>query len=778
MRLAAAALLLACRAPSAAQTHVLGPARDVSVLEDFDKSAGSRWVARFGSNVTARTTFGHALPGIATTLVLATPRIVDPADREASHNWYALKRSGALPADLPNEFDGFRLVIGSGGQKQWWLSMTVVGADGKRYSRLVFDAILPSGRLIECLLPLDTFMAGSDILTAETVRSAREIEYAFSVPGADIYLDRIAVYRRARMTGWLDFATSHPNNNLFERGEKVEMRFTVGGDPPSAAHGFRWEIRDLAGRIALAGHRALNGARSHSIPAPVARHGYYEVRAWWTDRAGKSIGTESCIRGEGTVPEGIGTFAVLPSTVNENKRALLKLGRAAFFGLHGDFHGLADRIGLAWRFGYEKWPWLEPARPDRLSGIAEWAARRLSEPPAPLHTQHILPFRGNMAEEVPLWARGPDGVAPPFADWDDYLAMVRDAVKVEKHRYPHMKPRIYGCAWEANLNMPPYNATLPPHTPEQLAELFRRSRAAIRAEDPTGLVIGPCPSVMDTAWFETMFKAGLLDHVDAIETHGYSEGAWDPEENDYPGKLARLRSLMLRYGGKTLDVYCTELGQPGILGATIVHRSQAERMVRTSVILKGEGVRVFMPFYGIDFDRVGYWGFLFNLDVDAPEGPWAARRVTPKPMVTAMAACARMLEGTRPVRRLRSLGEGVWAYVFADRDRRITVAWTPGKPRMVRVPVVDSGAKAGVVHAASGVDARRLKSRLRTAPSPPSRTGGVSGMAIAVYDIEGHRMAVETSGREVRVRVGPSPIYIVEGRASATAHHPIGSKKR
>ncbi|MBM3496424.1 MAG: hypothetical protein FJX72_19205, partial [Armatimonadetes bacterium] len=513
--LGATMLMVVAVATARFDEAALGPARDVGLVEDFHASSAGAWKVSQGANVKGSATFGYTLPGIATTLFRATPRLQDSTDREPSHNWFALARTEPMPPSLPTEFEGFRVALGSGAQAQWWISMTVTASDGKPYSRLLTDSVFPAGRMVEYLLPLDTFRAGDVALTVAAARTARSIEFAFSVPGADLYLDKITVYRRSRQAGWLTFGTSHDAHSLYERGEAVEMRFTLGGVAPSGAKGFRWEVRQLDGAVALSGTRALDGSAVHRVAAPVRRHGYYEVRAWWTDGAGRRLAQDSCVRAEGTTPEGIGTFAILPSTVAENTAMFRRLGRSSFFGLHGDFMGLADRVGLAWRFGYEKWPWLEPTKPDRTSGMAEWARKRMAEPPMPRHALHILPFRGNMGEEVPSWARAPEGAVPPFASWDDYLTMIRDSVRVQKHRYPGMSPRLYGCAWEANLNMPPYNATPPAHSPGQLVELFRRTREAIRSVDPSGLVLGPCPSVMQTGWFETMFEAGVGAHIDA-----------------------------------------------------------------------------------------------------------------------------------------------------------------------------------------------------------------------------------------------------------------------
>ena len=40
----------------------------------------------------------------------------------------------------------------------------------------------------------------------------------------------------------------------------------------------------------------------------------------------------------------------------------------------------------------------------------------------------------------------------------------------------------------------------------------------------------------------------------------------------------------------------------------------------------------------LGFARSGYWGFFYNKDIDSPSGPWGTKRVSPKPMVNAVAA--------------------------------------------------------------------------------------------------------------------------------------------
>ncbi len=287
-----------------------------------------------------------------------------------------------------------------------------------------------------------------------------------------------------------------------------------------------------------------------------------------------------------------------------------------------------------------------------------------------------------------------------------------------------MGHRLYGGLWEVDLNFALYGPQKPPYTPTDIAEVYRRIREAVKAEDPGGMVIGPCSSVIRPDWFEDTFQAGVLKFVEGIETQAYGEGTYTPEADDLPGRIQRLNALVRQYHcGQTLPIYVTEAGQPGILGSDVVYRSQAERMVRTCIILKGEGVRVFLPFYGIDSDRSRYWGFLLNLDVDSPSGPWSTRRTSPKPMVNAFATCVDMLEGTTPRERLRTLEPGVWAYVFECEGATITALWAPDCSRLVELPA--------------------------------------KGPSVEVVDMMGRATGVATKAGTVRVAAGEAPVYVV-----------------
>jgi len=695
-----------------------GPVEELGMLDDFTIGSQESWTVSAGSNVGYKLETGLNIPGVASSVAQLELSHKDGADLEPGHNWIALKR--ALPlGTIGREANGIRLVMGSQPAAQWWINVSIrVGSE--TYSH-VLEPTYPSRALIEHVIPFDEFLCSGQPLTAAKAVQADGLGLDTSVPQATLLLDRITTYRQQTYSSWLEFKSSHPEHDLFQPGEAVMVTFVPGGTLPVAARSFRYEVQDFEETITAAGRVSLDGSASYKLDLTPKSHGYYELRAYWLDQAGKDLENRSCILAEGSMPSGLATFSVLPRTLEQNIERFRRIGTNAFFGLHGDFMGMADLMGLAWRFDYSLWNSLEPHKPDRSSGMAPWATARIkNEAPRPDYRLHILPGGGNFA--VPNWAKDKASKSPPNADWEDYFPVVKDSVEVEKHLYPHLHPRRYGVAWEVNLNMPPANMG-PAYTPVTIVELHRRVREAIKATDPDSIVMGPCPSNLNPTWMEQVFAAGLLDYVDAIESHGYADSGFAPEENDYPGKLSAIRGAMRRYHhDKELPIYITEAGIRGMLGSKIVHRQQAQFMTRLAIILKGEGIRVFLPFYGIDYDRDGWWGFCFNLEVDA-QSPWATKRISPKPTVSAMAACVDALEGTTPVRRVTTLGDGIWAYLFQGKGGSVLAVW-------------------------SVAGSRNFSLR-------PDRT-----KSIEVRDIMGHEVEAPLVGGAIEIMVDGSPKYV------------------
>ncbi|MGO8748985.1 MAG: hypothetical protein ACLQNE_23725 [Thermoguttaceae bacterium] len=672
----------------AEEAAILGSPRDVATVADFGPEAAKLWESRAGDNVKWNVLSGYSIPGVAQTLLRIEGRLKNPADREPSHNWFASAWKSVPSGLIPQDADGIRVTCGSLTSGQWWVALNLTTSDGQRYSTVVADQPFPPGQLASFLVPLGKFKnKAGQALRSSRAKDIREIGLGLgglSDKPRVFLLDRISAYRQPRQESWIEFSTSHAKNNLYYRDEPVELSFVARGKTIPDARKIAYLVRDDEGKIVASRSLALSNTSPQAVRLPSPRDGYYQVSAFFADVAGKPLTAESAIRTEGTVPLGLGTFAIMPHTQQESIQRRKRLGQDAFFGIHGDFHGIGDYVGVSWRLEYSAWQYIEPQKPDRSKGDPQWIAERLKEPARPDYCFEFLPFVFNLRNGLPKWAQNPGDRAPAFKRWDDAMALVRDQVRVNKHLYPHMKPRIYGGAWEVNLNMPPYISQQPEYKPEDVVELFRRVREVVKSEDPEALMAGPNPSTLDLPWYERIFKAGVLPYLDAIETHAYDDGVFTPEENDTAGKLLNLHELVRKYNrGKPLPIYVTERG---VMGSGTSTREQAAIMTRSCIIAKGSGVRVFMPFFGIDYDLLGF-GFCFNREMDRPGGPWATQRISPKPMMNAVATCARLLEGTHSRERILGLGEGVWAYAFENDQQQITAVWTTGTPRTLALPL-------------------------------------------------------------------------------------------
>jgi hypothetical protein len=485
--------------------------------------------------------------------------------------------------------------------------------------------------------------------------------------------------------------TSQPTHNIFQRGQEVVLDFAAQGRVPPEARRLIYTITDDRGKAEALGNLPAPASGGQPVRAAVSPGpGYYEIRGWWGDSQGQRLGGSSVIRAEGSVPCGIATFAVVPSTLAENMAAYQERGERSFLGIHGDFLGAGDLMGLAWCNHYSRWTWDEPQKPDRSAGSAGWATgRNLPLWPGARYRPHVLPASGNFPP--PNWALRKGGVTPAY-DWTTFEAWFRDLVRSEKRLYRWMKTRIYEPAWEIDLNRPPDAFQKPPYAPEDVVELHRRCRNVVQQEDPGGIVIGPCPSTLDDetlVWLEEVFKAGLAKTVDALSIHGYH--AAPPERAGLPEKIARLNQLTRRYAGKVLPIYSTEIGYPDTVGSERDVLAQARYITRLSIILKGEGLKVFLPFYGIDYDSY-HFGFCFNREMDHPWGPWSTKKISPKPAVPALAQAARILEGARPVKRMALPAGEDWGYQFDDAGRSIFVLWTIGPAKTLKVPVGQASA--------------------------------------------------------------------------------------
>jgi hypothetical protein len=619
-----------------------------------------------------------------------------PSLGSSEGSWFKLRREIADPLAW-TEADGICVILAPDTPAAWWMAVDLL-CEGVSFQQPLEPANYDKPAAFESrLLPFSGFKGKTGGgLNANDIGRLSSISLSGVAPdNKSLLVKKIFLYKIKKGVG-LKFSTGKPRINIFEKGEAVEFLFegSAGDMRPKS---ILVEVRDYFGRTVWRG--VMSGAENEGkisfkgspgeLPA-----GYYDVEAWSANSKGEKLTPDSCVIGEGSLERGRGTFAVMPRSIAENNARRDKYGEKAFFGFHGKFLNLADLLGVSWRLGgHGDWSALEPQAPDRSSGMAPWARSLIdgSDKP-PKRDFHIVNLGLN--NRVPKWAFSdtPDKF-PGIKDWGVFVSFLSDNIAVEKRLYPQMRRRLYDVAWEVDLNSPSVCAQKPVYGPEDVIELYRRAKAVVDAEDKDGILIGPCVSnISSDEWLSGIFKAGLAGYIRAFNMHGYH--APPPEKSKVAERIRALRALVRSFnGGHDMDIYCTELGYRSQYGMEDRHKEQAQWHVRAAAILKGEGLKVYYPFYSYDYKGDNSWGVCYNLD---DKLSWGPKSVSPKAAVPALAVCIDQLEGADPVSELPYFGPDIYAYLFRKDGEPLLTLWSVEENHTVCLCVRPEGEKTSV----------------------------------------------------------------------------------
>ena len=715
---------------------------EMAKVDALDASSALSWDLKTGSNAVANPIFGWSDPaiGIQSPILKLEMSRKNPALESTQGSWFGMKREIAKPSEWKGA-DGICIVFALEKPCNWWLSMGI-SSNGEGYEQPLLPYEYDKGAVfVTRLLPFSQFKtkAGKSEIDLD---KASSISFGGVACDNTLYIKSLFLYKIDRSKTGFQFSSSKTGLNVYERGEPVELIFKASqkGERPTA---LEVEIKDYFDKVAF--HETVKPVEGDSaifkaFPGPMPC-GYYDVKAWTLDEKGQRLMQDSCIAGSGSLENGRGTFAVMPRTIEENNARRDKYLDKAFFGLHGSYMNLADLLGVSWRNGYNKWPWMEPEKPSRESGTAKWASDLMAKTkPAPERDLHLLNLGVN-CHGIPKWAASdtPEK-APGLKDWSSFLDYFADYIKVERHQYPHMKRRIYDVAWEINLNSPSSKVQRPIYTEEDVVELFKRARAVVDDNDKGSMLIGPCTSTVDdNEWVARLFKAGLLNYIDAIEEHTYH--APPPERSKVAEKIRELKSLIKKYNdGKDLDIYCTELGYRSKYGSSDRHKEQAQWHVRMATILKGEGLKAHLPFYPYDMEgEESSWGICYDLDA---KFTWGPKSLSPKAAVPALAVCVDQLEGAEPVACVPYFGSDIYAYVFMKEGEPLMAIWSVEE---------------------------RHKVALKASEAPASKS------ALLVTDIMGAERTVACEDSMATLEISPSILY-VRGLSKKLYGGPIGQE--
>jgi hypothetical protein len=438
-------------------------------------------------------------------------------------------------------------------------------------------------------------------------------------------------------------------------GTSAPGNYFAPGRTPDAHASFEpwWTVhaRDLRGEYTVRERgQVLAGAavtpKGFRIPAtgqdinvplslPAAEPGYYEVEARLLK--GDTVVGADCLRYSVGAPGTVFSFADLPEGADFGGA---KPARAV---------ALAEAMGFELVRGSVDWRLLlpDPASDGPLDFSAydaelRDAARRAAASGVTFEVQ----VGGNPTEkalvEKGTWAR-----------------RVRELVE-------HFKGDVH--VWEAwnepNVSFGPADRYV-----SQVLEPFFR---AVKAADPTALVVGGSVLGLDLPYWEAVATAGGLRAMDVVAIHPYTGHNRSFEEHGAPETLRRLKELLASHGAGAKPIWNTESAWWSDGPANFY--SQADKLVRAHVLLKDAGVDKWA--YFITEGGYGDFGLSYSL-IETATGTNAQLL---KPAALAALTYRRMVGGRPLVRMLDTGAPHTYAALFGPAPGRpspdtVVVAW-------------------------------------------------------------------------------------------------------
>ena len=656
-------------------------------IDSFGKDSIDKWKIKVAAGIKPEAVTGKEIDLNGTKIIPLQLSFTKETTRKKPKNrWFRISRKVTASPDWKNA-TGIKLDLALKNTGQWWLQLSIV-SDGETFNKVLLPYNYKGMILQDRAAGFDKFKnkAGKKLDPAKI----SEIIITGAISENTLYLSGLSLVMKSSIKNYVKFTTNTPELNIFEPGQEVNMKFTVLGNAPENAKYLRYEVTDYFDKQVASGNIPVDHGKSYSVKFEPELPGYYDVKAYWVASDGKKLNDESCIKTTGSLEQGRGTFAVMPNTIAQNIARMKKYGEDSFFGFHGHSSNLVDRMGMPWRLRGRRWKWDERAgKPEMINGTAKWVADIIkSGETDPDWTFNFCNQGLNLLSNLPDWAKkNPPEPAPGLKDVNEYYRYLSDVVKLNKHQFPQQKQRIYDIFWEVNLNQPKVGIHKPEYRPEDMVKQYKAVREVIKSEDPNAILTGPCCSspIKNFDWNIPLFEAGLCKYIDAYNCHGYHTPP--PEDDNVVGKLRRLQNLIKQHNnGKPMDIYCTELGYRSQYGSKDKHKEHAQWHARIATILKGEGVRVYYPFYSYDYRGPdNSWGICYNLDPKLAFGP---KLVSPKAAVPALAVCVNELQGTEPVSDLPYFGRDIWCYIFKEKatGKPVVVIWSVHNKHKLKFP--------------------------------------------------------------------------------------------
>lgn len=528
--------------------------------------------------------------------------------------------------------------------------------------------------------------------------------------------------------------TSRPEMSTFTPVEEVNLSFRIEGLKPeqNANLSLALRIESEHGKLLDAKTFPVTpnaaGIWQTKVDAPHDHLGFYRVYV--------ELANGTKLDALGSRPKGYLTYCVVPDPAERK----LYPDTQTFFGLQGGFNpgvNVLPYLGVRWVLGGFEWRYLEQDHAGQLEehlvrakkesqpltsipGIPDWSwprvnvnGRSSSWTVYTLPTLFMTPARTmKWSPVVPETVAAVTGRLTPEGE-QQWVRYVREAVSAYVALYPERTQRYYQVTWE-----PVYPWGFK-GSDEDLVRIYKLAYSVIHEADPKSVVIGPTGGSLprDLEWNVNLFEKGFGQYIDGFSNHPYVKQP--PERHGLLDASRRIEKSIREHTGKTLPLFGTEQGinTPAEPDAEL---EQARGLVRSNLILLGEGWRMNMAFYLHDFNNDNRYGLYYNLVEGLPFGP---KKIGPKPVAPAYAAMTYLLEGHHSLGPIKELGETEIGYVYQLGDEVVLALWNYGdKPK----------------HAVIPVDAKELE----------------------IYDMMGNGRKIASPQKQVDLLLGKDPVYI------------------
>jgi hypothetical protein len=534
----------------------------------------------------------------------------------------------------------------------------------------------------------------------------------------------------------------------FTSGSSFTVKLTATTTGPDT---ISWQIDDYTGTAAASGSIGVpRGATTASVTCSSTLAGYFAASA-------KLQSTGATQPQLGSRPAGYASFGVLPNVADlvpaasqtlDLHRVGLQGSNYVESGVCCDGNGLQpvnENLGSTWILDTRSQSITEPKNASQYNPATYTLEPGLKQG----GLARIVTLNG-----IPAWAStAPSASAfgsyPPksFSAFQNYTMLVgEESARIHAAYIPNQQKDYYQVTWEPD----PGPSTQWMGTDAQFVQLYEAAWNGVHTSDPDAVVMGPATQGPVTCgqWLTRLAPLGFTKYLDAVSCHGYytvaASSSKPPESADLPSQIQGLRKAMVSVMPAGTKLFVTETGISYPEGAKYtasyptaeVLTEHAEAVVRTHLIMLGEGVDTSFLFYSADFAQNVGFGMYFNLSMAASN--FGSPNISPKPAALAVAAAARLVDGSRSLGALTNLPSGGYGYSFlmADKTHVMTALW-----------------------------AHNSSFNASTAYQLQLDASGASGTAI-VFDSMGNPKSVQYTNGVLPVTLSEMPIYVLSSNVS------------